>query len=62
MIVAVDIAELHLVIAGLGDLSFNVEHFLHLALGLSLIVANELEEMSQIGFVGLEHLLLVGII
>ena len=62
MIVAVDIAELHLVVAGLGDLSLDVEHFLHLALGRSLIVAHELEEMGQIGLVGLKHLFLVRVV
>ena len=57
MIVLVDVAELYLAIACLGDAGLDSHHCLHLLLGSSLVVAYHLEELLHISLVCITNLL-----
>ncbi len=59
MVVGSHVAQLHLVVAGLGDARLDREHSLHFLLGRSLIVARHLEQVLQIGLVSLQHALVL---
>ena len=62
VVVGVDVAQLHVVVAGLGNAGLDGEHGLHLLLCRGLVVAREHEELLQIVLVGLEHALVLCVV
>ena len=57
VIVLVDVAQLHLAVASLGDAGLDGHHCLHLLLCGGLVVAHHLEELLHVSLVSLTNLL-----
>ncbi len=62
VVVALDVAQLHAVIARLGDARLDGEHGLHLLLGRGLVAARHGEELLEIRLVSLQHTLVLCIV
>ncbi len=62
VIVGIDVAQFHLVVAHLSDTGLNGEHSLHLLLSRCLVSACEHKEFLQILLVSLEHTLVLRIV
>ena len=62
MVVGLNVAQLHAVVAGLGDARLNIDNGLHLLLGSSLVVARHEEELLQISLVSFQDALVLRIV
>lgn len=62
MVVGIDVAQLHLVVAHLGDTCLNGDHGLHLLLCRGFVGSGEHEELLEILLVSFKHALVLSVI
>ena len=55
MIVGIDVAQLHLTVAGFGQTGLDGHHRLHLLLGCGIVVAHQLEQVFHVVLVGITN-------
>ena len=55
VIVGVDVAQLHLTVAGFGQTGLDSHHGLHLLLGSSVVIAHQFEQVFHVVLIGITN-------